>query len=60
MTTTLAFLAVFLFLPIVVLLWATEGKQQKARRWRNNGMTYRVIADRLHVSQTTARRYALA
>ncbi len=59
MTTTLAVLLALLFLPIVFLLWLTESKQQKAKRWRNTGTTYSVIAERLHVSQTTARKYAL-
>ncbi len=60
MTTTLAVLLALLFLPLVVLFWLTESKQQKAKRWRKTGTTYRVIAERLHVSQTTARKYALA
>ena len=60
MTTTLAALLVLLFLPLVFLFWLTESKQQKAKRWRNTGTTYRVIAERLHVSQTTARKYVLS
>lgn len=59
MTTFIASLAVLLLLPLVFLCWLTESKQQKARRWRKNGQTYRLIAERLHVSQTTARRLCI-
>ena len=58
--TLAALVAVFLFLPVVVLLWATESPQQRARRMRRRGHTFRAIAGRLHVSPTTARRYCLA
>ena len=51
---------VVLLFPLILLLWITETKQQKARRWRSAGHTYRTIADRLHVSPTTARRYAMS
>ena len=59
-TTLAALVAVFLLLPIVVLLWATESPQQRARRMRRRGHSYRTIAGRLHVSPSTARRYCLA
>jgi DNA-binding CsgD family transcriptional regulator len=53
-------MAVVLLFPVIFLLWLTESKQQKARRWRSAGLTYKTIASRLHCSPTTARRYALA
>ena len=57
MTTTIfCTILVLLLLPMLVLLWATESRQQRARRWRRDGLTYRVIAERLGCSQTTARR----
>ena len=57
MTTTIFCTAlVLLLLPLLVLLWATESREQRARRWRRDGLTYRVIAERLGCSQTTARR----
>ena len=58
MTTTclLAWAAVLLLLPIVVLLNLTESRQQKARRWRRDGMTQQRIADHLGCSRTTVRR----
>ena len=51
-----AWVAVFVFLPIVVLLWATESRQQRARRWRQAGLTQQAIADRLGCSRSTVRR----
>jgi ABC-type spermidine/putrescine transport system permease subunit II len=57
MTTTLAWVAVILSIPVLILLWASESKQQKARRWRRQGWTQKRIADRLHVSTSTVRRY---
>tara|TARA_Y100000015_G_scaffold16620_1_gene15956 strand:- start:517 stop:705 length:189 start_codon:yes stop_codon:yes gene_type:complete len=59
-TTLAALVAVFLLLPIVVLLWATESPQQRARRMRRRGHSYRTIAARLGCAHTTARRYCLA
>ena len=57
MTTTFAVILALLLLPVVVLLWATESKPQRARRMRGYGMTQQAIADRLGVSRTTVRRY---
>ena len=51
---------VVLLFPVLLLLWATESKQQRAKRWRKAGHTYKTIATRLNVSSSTARRYALA
>jgi predicted transcriptional regulator len=62
MTTTclLAWAAVLLLLPIVFLFWLTESRQQRARRWRRDGMTQQAIADRCGVSRTTVRRWLAA
>ena len=57
MTTTIfCTILVLLLLPLLILLWLTESRQQRARRWRRDGLTYRAIAKRLGCSQTTARR----
>ena len=49
-----------LFIPIAVLIgivfWATEDRQQRARRWRRVGWSQQRIADRLGCSRATARR----
>jgi hypothetical protein len=55
MTTTATILALLL-LPALFLLWCMETRTDRARRWRREGYTYRVIAERLGCSQTTARR----
>jgi hypothetical protein len=62
MTTTclLAWAAVLLLLPIVFLFWLTESREQRARRWRRDGMTQQSIADRFSVSRTTVRRWLAA
>ena len=56
MTTTAAILLAILLLPVIILLWASESKQQRAKRWRRAGMTQQAIADRLHCSRSTVRR----
>ncbi len=55
--TTIALLLALLLLPLLVLLWATESDQQRARRWRRAGMTQQAIANRIGCSRTTVRRY---
>lgn len=59
-TTILCYLLVLLLLPVLILLWATESRQQRARRWRRNGWTQQRIADRLGCSRTTVRRLLAA
>jgi hypothetical protein len=56
MTTITCTILVLLLFPLLLLLWLTESRQQRARRWRRDGLTYRAIAERLGCSQTTARR----
>ena len=60
MTTTTALILALILLPILVLLWATESRQQRARRWRRQGWTQQAIADRLGCSRTTVRRLLVA
>jgi len=57
---TIAIIICLITLPIVLLLYFTASKQQHAKRMRASGCTYRVIAQRLGVSQTTARNYCLS
>lgn len=59
-TTTFALLLALLLLPLLVLLWATESKPQRARRLRSYGWTQQRIADQLGVSRSTARRLLVA
>jgi hypothetical protein len=60
MTTTLAAIAALLLLPLLILLWATESRPQRARRLRSYGWTQQRIADHLGVSRSTARRLLTA
>jgi hypothetical protein len=59
-TCIIATLCAVLFIPFAVLLWLTESKNQKARRWRKAGATYKSIGERLGCSATTAKRWSLA
>ena len=54
MTCFLAWALALLLLPALFLLWLTESPQQRAKRWRKAGHTYKTIASRLNVSATTA------
>ena len=51
-----AWVAVLILLPLLILLWATESRQQRARRWRRDGWTQQRIADELGCGRTTVRR----
>ena len=57
-TTALALLIAALLLPLLILLWLTESRGQRIRRWRATGLPWRVIADRLGCSRSTAARWA--
>jgi hypothetical protein len=59
-TTTIALLLAALLLPLLILLWATESKRQRARRLRGYGWTQQRIADQIGVSRSTARRLLVA
>lgn len=59
-TTALATLLALLLLPVLVILWATESREQRARRWRSYGWTQQRIADRLGCSRSTVRRMLAA
>ena len=55
-TTTLAIIATVLLLPLLILLWVTESRQQRAKRLRSYGWSQQRIADHLGCSRTTVRR----
>ena len=50
-----AWAAVLLLFPLIVLLWATESREQRIRRWHRRGMSQRAIAARLGVSRYRVR-----
>lgn len=55
-STAFALILAVLLLPLLILLWATESRQQRARRLRSYGWTQQRIADHLQCSRTTVRR----
>ena len=57
-TCVIVWVAVLITLPFVVLLWATESRHTRIRRLRKQGETWKAIATRYGVSQTTVRRWA--
>jgi len=63
-STTIAAILALVILPVVVLFWATESqqqrrtrKQQRARKLRGQGYTFRSIAESIGMSESTARNY---
>jgi len=56
MTTTIALLLALLLLPLLVLLWATESTEQRAKRLRGYGWSQRRIADHLGVTRYRIRQ----
>jgi DNA-binding NarL/FixJ family response regulator len=52
----LAWAAILLLLPALIILWATESREQRARRLRRQGWTQQRIAEHLSVSRSTVRR----
>lgn len=59
-TCIAAWVVALLLLPLLILAWATESREQRARRWRAAGMTQQAIADRLGCSRTTVSRMLAA
>lgn len=45
-----------LLLVVAVILWLTESREQRIRRWRAAGMSQRSIAERLGVSTYQIRK----
>ena len=60
MTCFTVWVIALITLPVLLLLWLTESPQQRAKRWRKAGHTYKSIASRLSISPTTARRWCLS
>jgi hypothetical protein len=56
MRTTIAWVAVILIFPIILLLWATESPVQRVRRLRQRGWTQQRIADHLNISRSKVQR----
>lgn len=55
-TTTFCLLLALLTLPLLVLLWATESREQRIRRWHRSGQSQRAIAARLGITRYRVRQ----
>lgn len=55
MTTTFAIVLALLLLPVLILLWATESTEQRARRLHRNGWSQRRIAEHMHITRYRVR-----
>jgi len=58
MTTTcfVAWALALLLMPILFLAWALESDQDRARRWRRQGLSQARIAERLGCSRWKVRQ----
>ena len=56
LSTLAAVLLAAVLLPVLILLWASESRTQRIRRWRAAGASQQLIADRLGCSRATVRR----
>jgi IS30 family transposase len=54
--TAIAWVAILILLPIVILFWLTESRTQRCRRLRSYGWSQQRIADHIGTSRTTVRR----
>ena len=50
----LAWALALAFLPLLVLLWATESPAQRVARWQSSGLSAAVIADRSRLAMRQA------
>ena len=55
MTTTFAIVLALLLLPVLILLWASESTEQRARRLHCNGWSQRRIADHMNCTRYRVR-----
>lgn len=55
MSSLLLFLLFPLLLLVGVVLWASESRQQRIRRWSRSGQSQRAIAARLGVTRYQVR-----
>lgn len=56
LSTLAALLLVALLFPLLLILWASESRDQRIRRWRKAGASQQLIADRIGCSRATVRR----
>jgi hypothetical protein len=59
-TCLLATVLAVLTIPLMILWWAAESREQRCKRLRRQGWTQQRIADHLSVSRSTVRRILTA
>lgn len=59
-TCLLAWVAIVLTLPLLLILWATEGQEQRIHRLRRQGLSQRRIAQQLGISVYAVRKAVAA
>lgn len=55
-----AWALVLLLLPLHLMLWASESRSQRIRRWRAAGTSWAECGRRLGCSPSTVKRWAAA
>ena len=55
-TTILCALLWALIIPLAWVLWLSESKEQRIRRWHRDGMSQRAIAERLGTTRWQVRK----
>jgi len=56
MSTILCALLWALLIPIGIILWVTESRQQRIRRWHQAGASQAAIARKLNLSRYQVRQ----
>lgn len=55
-TCILAWVTVLILLPIIILLWVCESRNQRIKRWHRTGQSQRLIANRLGLNRYQIRK----
>lgn len=55
-TTILSALLWALIIPLALVLWLSESREQRMRRWHREGMSQRAIAERIGTTRWQVRK----
>lgn len=55
-TTILCALLWALIIPLALVLWLSESREQRMRRWHREGMSQRAIAERIGTTRWQVRK----
>ena len=57
MTTTILCALLWAFIiPLALVLWLSESREQRIRRWHREGMSQRAIAERIGTTRWQVRK----